>query len=371
VVRKVGACCACASASLDRAAAASGGVSSQRWRPLQAACAPRHLSPVRLSASPPPRYDAPTRRWFRPAQGCPPNISRPSPPERPGESVPSCWRPPSAHRRSETDEETAGMPASRRACPHYDPLKECGLPLSQGVLSTLTLPEEHLSRSLSRWLTYAPPRCSLAVPSSQLSRGRIPSSVSGVLWRSSGPPSAQSPFAWDGHSPPTRVTPRSPQRALPLFPSSYGLMRQTMVLPTPRWSLGGGVRAGCRESLLDRGPSRHYLCHLCGGAWTHTPPCSSGAHTHFFPNDSDLTSRETRSAHGKIPARRFQQGALFRGCSHSLMFRPRGLLPPRSLPPPCLHTGQPWRLHPSRTPVVTGRCIGYARSLSEKKVIEK
>jgi len=174
---------------------------------------------------------------------------------------------------------------------------------------------------LSRSLTYAPPRYSFAVPSSQLSRGRIPSSVSGVLWRSSGPPSAQSPFAWDGRYPPTRVTQRSPQRALPLFPSSYGLMRQTTVLPTPRWSLGGGVCAGCRESLLDHGPSRHYLCHLCGGAWTHTPPCSSGAHTHFFPNDSGLTSRETRSAHGKIPARRFPQGAHFRGCNHSLIFR--------------------------------------------------
>src|SRR5215510_1498026 len=42
------------------------------------------------------------------------------------------------------------------------------------------------------------------------------------------------------------------------------------------------------------------------------------------------------------------------------MFRPRGLLPPRSLPPSCQDTRQPWRLRPSRTPVVTFRCIGYA-----------
>jgi hypothetical protein len=87
---------------------------------------------------------------------------------------------------------------------------------------------------LSRSLTYAPPRSSFAVSLSQLSRGHLPSAVSGVLWRSSGPPSAQSPFAWDGCYPPARVTPRSPQRALPLFLSSYGLMRQTTVLPTPR-----------------------------------------------------------------------------------------------------------------------------------------
>src|SRR3954467_4613695 len=113
----------------------------------------------------------------------------------------------------------------------------------------------------------------------------------------------------------------SPRRALLLRHRSYGLMRQTTVLPTPRWPLGRGVFAGCRESLLDHGPSRHYLCHLCGGAWTHTPPCSSGAFTHSFPNDSGLTSRETRSAHGKIPTKRLPQGAQLRGCSHSLMFR--------------------------------------------------
>ncbi len=98
-------------------------------------------------------------------------------------------------------------------------------------------------------------------------------------------------------------------------------MRQPTVLSPPRRFLGQGVCAGCRESLLDHGPSRHYLCHLCGGAWTHTPPCSSGAHAHTFPDDSGLTSRETRSAHGRIPARRFQQGALWRGCSHALIFR--------------------------------------------------
>jgi len=60
---------------------------------------------------------------------------------------------------------------------------------------------------------------------------------------------------------------------------------------------------------------------LCVGAWTHTPPCSSGAHTHFFPEDSGLTSRETRSAHEKIPAMQLQQGAVFRGCNHSFIFR--------------------------------------------------
>ena len=81
------------------------------------------------------------------------------------------------------------------------------------------------------------------------------------------------------------------------------------------------VFAGCYRPLLVTGPSRHYLCNPCVGAWTHTPPCSSGAHTHFFPEDSGLTSRETRSAHEKIPAMQLQQGAVFRGCNHSFIFR--------------------------------------------------
>ena len=159
--------------------------------------------------------------------------------------------------------------------------------------------------------------CCPLVPTPQTNSSQL------CVWvhvESSGPPSAQSPFAWDGCYPPTRVTQRSPQRALPLLHSSYGLMRQTTVLPTPRWSLGGGVCAGCRESLLDHGPSRHYLCHLCVAARTHTPPCSSDAHAHFFSDDSGLTSQGTRSAHGRTPAKRLPQGAVFRGCSHSLIF---------------------------------------------------
>src|SRR5262245_25076750 len=52
VVRHVGSCWAWASATWHRASAASGGVSSQRLRPLQAACAPRHMIPVRRSARP-------------------------------------------------------------------------------------------------------------------------------------------------------------------------------------------------------------------------------------------------------------------------------------------------------------------------------
>jgi len=78
--------------------------------------------------APPPRDDDPTRRGLRPAQGGPHHMSRPSPPARPGVSVPSWWRLPSAKRRSETDEATERRSASSRACSQDAPLQEGALP---------------------------------------------------------------------------------------------------------------------------------------------------------------------------------------------------------------------------------------------------
>ncbi len=131
----------------------------------------------------------------------------------------------------------------------------------------------------------------------------------------------------------------SPQRALPLLHRSYGPMRQTTNLRTPRLSLARSVFAGCRKPLLVTGPSRHYLCHLCGGARTHTPPCPPGALTHFFPDDSGLTPRETRSAHEFTPAWRLPQGAYFRGCSHSITFGLPHSLDPQIAPTAVIRPG--------------------------------
>ncbi len=66
--------------------------------------------------------------------------------------------------------------------------------------------------------------------------------------------------------------------------------------------------------------------------WTPTPPQSSGALVRFFPEDIGLTIRFTRSACENIPAKQLQQGPRFRGCSHSLMFRPPYLLDPLVAP---------------------------------------
>ena len=82
------------------------------------------------------------------------------------------------------------------------------------------------------------------------------------------------------------------------------------------------VLAGCCAPLLGVGPSRRYLLNLSMGAWTRTPPRSSGACARFFPDDIGLTSVSTGSARRNIHHdSNFSDGHRFRGCSHSLMFR--------------------------------------------------
>ena len=133
--------------------------------------------------------------------------------------------------------------------------------------------------------------------------------------------------------------PALPQSALPDLHSSYWLRRQTKHLPTSWFSLVCQVFAGCHESLLVDGLSRHYLYNLCIGAWIHTPPCSLSAHTHFFLRNINLTFAGTRSAHGTIPAIATSAGSRISrlqsfvylqapilarpsGCSHHISGRP-------------------------------------------------
>ena len=96
--------------------------------------------------------------------------------------------------------------------------------------------------------------------------------------------------------------------------------------PKPSRSLGLSpvprVFAGCCVPLLGVGLSRRYLLNLSLGAWTRTPPRSSGARARFFPDDIGLTSVSTGSARRNIHHdSNFYDGHRFRGCSHALMFR--------------------------------------------------
>ncbi len=113
------------------------------------------------------------------------------------------------------------------------------------------------------------------------------------------------------------------------------------------------VFAGCCQPLLEDGPSRRYLHNLCKGAWTHTPPRSrrscpfgrlalgSGASIAGHRPHFNLEKFGTR----KTPCKATSTGGVFRGCSHSLMFRLPYSLGPPVAPTAVTSTGLPGRLH--------------------------
>src|SRR4030042_4823939 len=113
----------------------------------------------------------------------------------------------------------------------------------------------------------------------------------------------------------------SPQRALPLFPRSYGLMRQTTSLSSYSVPLIRRVLAGCRQSLLGVGPSRRFLCNPSIGAWTLTPGCLSGALIRFFPESYSLSLVAHTSAHPTSRRNATSTTTSLRGGSHFVMFR--------------------------------------------------
>ena len=90
-------------------------------------------------------------------------------------------------------------------------------------------------------------------------------------------------------------------------------------------TLGQQVFAGCCQPLLGVGPSRRSLCESFSACLDPYPGCSCGALTRFFPPDIGLPDVRTRSAPGNIHTAT-SVWACFRGCSHSLMFRPADLL---------------------------------------------
>ena len=154
------------------------------------------------------------------------------------------------------------------------------------------------------------------------------------------------------------------QWALPHLHRSYGLMRQPFALLVSRSYPQHQVCAGCCQPLLGEGPSRRCLCASFPACLDLYPGGSCGACTRFFPHDSGLPLVRNGSALSKartaISVRR-----AFRGCSHSLMFRPAGLLTTQVAPTATVSTvGQPWFLRPSLSWVVTSPRPGYANRLN-------
>jgi hypothetical protein len=111
--------------------------------------------------------------------------------------------------------------------------------------------------------------------------------------------------------------------------------------------LGQRVLAGCCQPLLGNGPSRHYLCNPCVGAWTPTPRCPPGALARFFPGDDGLTPILTSSAHTDYPGNAPSTGTHFSGLQSVRNVQ----APTLASPPGCTHRrsskppGQPGRLH--------------------------
>ena len=71
------------------------------------------------------------------------------------------------------------------------------------------------------------------------------------------------------------------------------------------------VFAGCGQSLLEDGRSRHDRCDPYVGAWTLTPQCPSGASARFFPEDGGGPSPDRAFRTLNVPAMQLPQGVPF------------------------------------------------------------
>ena len=151
------------------------------------------------------------------------------------------------------------------------------------------------------------------------------------------PPSAQSPFARLGRYLQRGDVKRLLGRYYPAVVATTNSCASPHPSRPPRFvSLVPPVLAGCGQPLLGGGLSRRYLCHPWGGAWTLTPPRSSGASTRYFPEDIGLTLESRGSARRKIPAKQLEQGGYFgaaviNSCSGSPTCLAPRLRPPQDL----------------------------------------
>ena len=145
---------------------------------------------------------------------------------------------------------------------------------------------------------------------------------SGYSWN---PPSAQSPFARKRCYLLHRKVSPHVSRHYPAFIAITGSCANPNPSPRLGITLGQQVFAGCCQPRLGVGPSRRYLCGSFPACLDPYPGGSRGALTRFFPRDFGLPDVGTRSAPYDVPTAT-SVGSLFRGCSHSLMFRPAGLL---------------------------------------------
>jgi hypothetical protein len=150
------------------------------------------------------------------------------------------------------------------------------------------------------------------------------------------PPSAQSPFARLGRYLQREDVEHPLDRHYPAVIATTNSCASPHPSRRPQFvSLVPPVLAGCGQPLLGGGPSRRYLRDPCRVAWTLTPRCSFGAYP-FLPEGQRPRPRDNPLGTPDDRCTATSTEGIFRGCSHSLMFR---LL--NSLGPPVAPTARP------------------------------
>jgi len=176
------------------------------------------------------------------------------------------------------------------------------------------------------------------------------------------PAMTESPFAWLGRYPAQESVVRSLDRRYPTLLAPTDSCARPQASGTLCLRSEAPVFAGCCETLLAGGPSRRYLRKSFPRCLVPYPGASPGAPTRYFPGDLGLYQLGNGSATRTHAVRRLLYGGPSRGCRHSLMFRPLGLLATQVAPTAGPHrdSGQPWLLRPSISRFVTLPCLGYA-----------
>jgi hypothetical protein len=146
------------------------------------------------------------------------------------------------------------------------------------------------------------------------------------------PPSAEGPFAPSRRYLSGGGLAGHLEGSYPFVVAHTGSCAQPKPSRLLRSSLARRVFAGCCQPLLGDGRSRRYLHNPCVGAWTPTPPRSTGALTRYLPSGHRPHLSFNRFGTQNFPRHGFNMGLQFRGCSHFLMFRLPHSLGPLTAP---------------------------------------
>ena len=144
----------------------------------------------------------------------------------------------------------------------------------------------------------------------------------------------------EGITPPSSLIRTHPPVLIPPSASGFPLAQRVFAGCCQPPSASSG------QALLGVGPSRRYLCKSFSTCLDPYPGCSWSALARFFLQDTVLDRtvqciglprvRTGSAASHYSVLTTFPHGPLFRGCSHSLRFRPADLFATQVVPTVCL-----------------------------------